>query len=355
MYVDQSSKLLIVDVEWESKTTAVAFLRKLSGYDKYKKYVKIVESNPGQSLALHYHCRHHFIGSGSRIFATEGTQGDLDRLLNDPSVKSLSDAVSHDAIKSGREGTLTCISKQNADFYAMTAYHVLNEKGTSGNCKHIISEVTYQSDELNLADVIHLSSSYFGKQGITRERQAVDVTLMRLSQKWLDTGSLKELDILTRRHVKALFPNKRNILFEKVKKYCAVTGITCGEILNDEISYKILPNCLGKMFVVKCEENKDFAKEGDSGALVTINIEGHGGDFQEYALGIVSQRKDALGVKNAILCVRLEDCLRALEKIDQSLQHPEMKFYKGNLKPNFVICNKREPHLGDQRILVYRK
>ena len=127
--------------------------------------------------------------------------------------------------------------------------------------------------------------------------------------------------------------------------------------MNKEISYRIFPNCckLAKMIVVNPEENESFAAAGDSGALVTMNKEGHEGHCQEYALGIVSQMKDAQQVENAILCVRLEDCIGALQALDQGLQHSDVEVYKGMLKPNIAICNKRNPHQGDQTILVYRK
>ena len=359
VYLDHFSKLLIVDVLWEYQETADVFLRKLSRYDTYQEYLKIVESNPGQRLMKlvkpqtlasveDCHYNRHLIGTGSSITAIECTEECLDTFLNNPFTETLSDALY-------ARGTLTCISRHNDEFYAMTAQHVLNQNNASPRNKHILSEIIYQCDEFYLADVIHLSSSHFGKQGIHGDKKAVDVALMKIGQKWLDTSSLKLLPILTRSHVEALFPRKCNLWNEKVVKYGAITGITHGKILSEEISYQILPNCLGKMFVVKSVGNEDFAVKGDSGALVTINIEGHGGNFEEYALGIVSLRKDTFGEKNACLCVRLEDCLGALQTLDESMHHSDIKVYKGILRPNVGICNKREPYQGDQRILVYRK
>ena len=342
---------------WQNQECADVFLRNLSGYDIYQGYLKIVENDPGHSLIKlqnlasldDCHYSHNLVGNGTYITVIECTEEWLNTLLNDPFTESLSDVLY------GR-GTLTCISKHNDEFYAMTAQHVLNENNNSPSKKHIISEISYQCDKLYLADVIHLSSSHFGKQGIYGNRKAVDVALMRISQKWLDTSSLKLLPILTRSHVEALFPNTQNLRNQKVVKYGAITGITQGRILSEEMSYQILPNCLGEMFVVEGVRNEDFAAEGDSGALVTINIEGHGGNCEEYALGIVSQSKDAFGVKNACLCVRLEDCLGALQALDKSLLQSEMEVYKGILKPNVGICNKRQPHLTrDQKILVYKK
>ena len=224
VYVDHLSKLLIVDV--------ALHVANLSAYDTFQEHIKIVESNPGQDLMkLHTlasvandHYTPHFIGNGSWICVIKNTEGYLNTLLNDPYMKSLSDVFA----KYTAEATeiLTCICKHNDDFYAMTAQHVLDIENTSPSRKHIISEVRYECNELYLADVIHLSSSHFGKLGIHANENAVDVALVNISQKWLDIGSLQPLPVLTRSHVKALFPGKRNLLNEEVKKYGARTGST---------------------------------------------------------------------------------------------------------------------------------
>ena len=287
------------------------------------------------------------IGNGSYIAVVNESEEYLQTLLGNTSLRSCNDLFPGYRQESG--GTLTCVSQYNEDFYAMTAQHVLDEDVSSAvTNKHIISEVQYNSREMHVADIIHLSSSHFGKLGILEDtdksKKAVDIALMQITQGNFDRGLLHPIRVLTKSLIEALLPNDRTLIGKEVMKIGAITGKTVGEIIDDKCRMEICRGMKGEMFAVRGLDCI-FATHGDSGALVTMEIEGPGGAKEEFALGIVSQKKEMPRYNNVALCVRLEYCLEALESEEMPLLLYGLKLYKGFLKPAVSVTNRKQPHL----------
>ena len=353
LYKDSESNKLVVDVRHDKEQEAWLFLRKLPNYSRYQQYLVVDESDPSEYLMP---CVERprpddnatlLIGNGSYIAAVNESEEYLQSLLDNTSLRSCSDLFPGYKIEPG--GTLTCVSQYNEDFYGMTAQHVLDVNVSSAvNNKHIISEVQYNSREMHVADIIHLSSSHFGKLGIwedtDRSKKAVDIALMQITQRNLDTSLLHPIRVLTKNRIEALLPNDRTLIGKEVTKIGAITGKTTGKITDDTCRIEIYPGMKSEMFAVRGLDCT-FATHGDSGALVTMEIEGHAGAKEEFALGIVSQGKNMPRYNNLALCVRLEYCLKALESEETpSLLHG-LELYKGFLKPAVSITNRKQPHL----------
>ena len=152
------------------------------------------------------------------------------------------------------------------------------------------------------------------------------------------------ISVFTRSHIEGVFPDRPSMLYRQVSKLGASTGFTKGEIIMEDIAYPIRRQQFGTMFAVDVTgyQTEVFAHKGDSGALVTINIERHAGVFQEFALGIVSQKKKVLNKRNAVLCVWLEDCLKALGMVNEEFKNGDLKLYKGCLTVNARVNSRKE-------------
>ena len=310
MYVDHQSNVIIIDVKWKSDKEIGSFLPKLRCYEQYQHFISIIESEPGESLMTnsqlskvdYYPLSTQLVGNGSSIAVLDNSIECLDALLNSRSISSLSEASRSLGTEVKGSGTMACICSLNGEFYAMTAQHVLDQGTSEATNKHILSEVKYTCDGLYIADLIHLSSTQFGKFGTIDRQRAVDVALMKLNQRSLDTGSMKLMPIFTRSHIEALFPDRPSVLFREVSKIGASSGLSLGEIIMEDFAYPIHRE-MGTMFAVDGIGNEIFATKGDSGSLVTISIAQPGSVCQEYAIGIVSQRKEVRNKPNAVLCV----------------------------------------------------
>ena len=353
LYKDYANNKLVVDVKHDKEQEASSFVQRLPHFSRYQHYLNIAESEPSEYLMPHVESSKPdanatvLVGNGSYIAVFNESEEYLQAMLENTSVRSCTDLSPNYVAES--TGTLTCVSQHNQDFYAMTAKHVLGKNDSSaGNKKHVVSEVRYNSREMQVADIIHLSSSHFGKIGIwedsDKSKKAVDIALMQISQRRLDKSLLNPIRVLTRSLIEALLPNLKTLIGRKVMKIGAITGTTTGKIVDDACHIVISSQGKGEMFAVHGFDG-NFAKHGDSGALVTMEIEGHEGETEEFALGIVSKKKSKMqGYENVALCVRLEYCLKALESEETSLQEHGFELYKGFLKPAVSVTNRKKPH-----------
>ena len=138
---------------------------------------------------------------------------------------------------------------------------------------------------------------------------------------------LTKLLIIT---VDDILPSDQDLRKYVVEKIGATTGKTFGVIVEARMDTKLPDNNLGRMFYVAPLSNGSsgvFADGGDSGALVTINI-----NDKEYALGIVQGGVgDYKGFKHVTYCVEVKYCLEALVQHYSATSMPDL--YKGFLRP----------------------
>ena len=307
---------------------------------------------PGSNDPLYNKC----IGSGSIIGCMNVDHENLQEILNDRDMKSVYDVIKK--YPSTSTGTLTCVVKHKDKFYTMTAQHVLDkEKFNEG--KHILSQVHFECEQLMLADIVHLASSYSGKMGsilVGNVEKAVDVALMPLTKDALDESLLVKLPIFHRKEIQCGHQTShKTIKHKKVMKRGAVTGQRIGKIISDDCMASLdLENHespTGEMLAVVSlgNSNQTFAEKGDSGAIVTIEIEGPDGHSTEYALGIVAQiRPRLLGLQHVVLCVPMEHCLKALETaegLSEPIESSKLELYVGFLRPFLCLHERHKPYI----------
>ena len=370
IYKDPIRNKIVIDIKKGKSRDVSESFQYLCNYENYSEALEIMECDLGEYLMqgdmlagtdspmpnsrdpLYNKC----VGSGSIIGCMNVDHDKLQQILKDRDMKSVYDVIKK--YPSTSRGTLTCVVKHKEHFYTMTAQHVL-DKHRFTEAKHILSQVHFECEQLLLADIVHLASSYSGKMGtiaVDDVEKAVDVAIMPLGERKLDESLLLPLPVFHRNE----FPGGNQASYkilenERVKKTGAITGQREGKIISGECMASLdLQNDespTGQMLAVVSLSNstETFAEKGDSGAIVTIKIKGPDGTAKEYALGIVAQiRPRLLGREHVVLCVPMEHCLKALESVEgleEPIKSSDLKLYVGVLRPFLGLYDRQMPYI----------
>ena len=355
IYKKNSQGNVIVNVSKGRKDAVEGEMRKLENFVEYQAILEIVESAPSEFLMQgnlpsnterstrrnndpQYNV---LAGTGSLIAIVD--DGQLRQILSSRHLRNLQDVITPNI----PYGTLTCFAKYHGKFYAITAQHVLDTHRFSGE-KNVLAQIHFDCVELLLADIVLLSSRYHGclkVVNIGSSDNVVDIALLPLLQRELDEASLKLVKVFKRDDSHGIDgrQNSEDFLQDQlVTKVGAITGKTHGTIEHASMYCTSNPtqhnSASGEMFAIKGVTEQPFAAKGDSGSLVTIKL-----DEEVYALGIISQIQHGLA-----LCVRMEDCLKALESIrtlDEPIISSDMEIYTGSLRPLVCVQDRRMPHV----------
>ena len=370
IYKDPKRDKIVIDIKKGKFNDVLKALQCLPNSQQYFDVLNIMECDLGEYLTrgdllagtvscmpnsndpLYNKC----IGSGSIIGCMNVDHEKMKEILKDRDMKSVYDVLKK--YPSTSTGTLTCVVKHKEKFYTMTAQHVLDkEKFNEG--KHILSQVHLQCEQLLLADIVHLASSYSGKMGsilVGNVEKAVDIALMPLTENALDESLLVKLPVFCINEIyHGHQTSYKTLKYKRVKKTGAITGQREGKIISGDLMASLdLENDespTGEMLAVVSLGNstQTFAEKGDSGAIVTIEIEGPDRTSQEYALGIVAQiRPRLLGQQHVVLCVPMEHCLKALESV-KGLKEPvkssELELYVGFLLPFLGLYDRQKAYI----------
>ena len=365
-YKDYEAGKIIIDIIKGNLSTVEHAIAQLPNYTLYHNYLKFLECDQGDYLMDDHLlsgmkstiCNrtspqyNRLIGSGSLLGCLE-TQI-MDSILKDKTLRTIWDVKrKHPNVSTG---SLSCIVKLNERFFAMTSQHVLSKVNFSGR-REVLSQVHHEDEHLMLADIVHLSSSYSGIMGtITVDNTdiAVDIALMPLNQNQLDLTSLKQIELF-----QSTSNDEVTLLRKRVAKFGAITGMREGKIVNTDCMVPVYINESetkekgswqdGEMLAVVGlhKTQKTFAEKGDSGALVTIADKQN--PDKRYALGIVTQiRKCFQGHDHAVLCVKLDHCLKALsstEGLSTKFESSSVELYEGFLRVNASVHDRHVPHM----------
>ena len=274
-----------------------------------------------------------YFGSGAAITGIRLDNDIIERLKSDKNIKSLQD------IQQICIGTLGGFIKCESKMYGLTSQHILEVKTADGN-RCFWAEISDDFIGLKLSDIIYVGSAFGGFIGphlVGVAEKAVDIAAFTLEQVSLDESKLTKLPIAT---IDDLLPEGQPHKCYGVEKIGAVTGKTQGIIIDGRVLTKLPDGNYGEMFYVAplCNESSMvFAVEGDSGSLVTTNIQG-----QEYAIGMVQGGITHLGFENVTYCVEIKYCLEALAN---KYKGGILDIYKGSLRPFVGVHDRSNPHV----------